>query len=67
MSDDLDDDATMPCPFCGEEIYDDAERCPQCGRYLSREELPAGKTPVWIVAGAILCLIIVALWVIFGR
>jgi predicted nucleic acid-binding Zn ribbon protein len=61
-----DEDATLPCPACGAEIYDDAERCPKCGHYLSREDQPRAKTPTWIIAGAIVCLVIVALWAMFG-
>lgn len=64
---DPDDDATLPCPACGAEIYDDAERCPECGLYLTREDQPRSTAPVWIVVTAVLCLMIVALWVLFGR
>jgi hypothetical protein len=71
---DPDDDATAPCPACGAEIYDDAERCPECGHYLTREAAPRhdsvgglrSKPPLWIIVGAILCIIIVVLWVVAG-
>jgi hypothetical protein len=61
-----DEDATAPCPACGAEIYDDAERCPECGHYQTREETPRSKVPLWIIVGAILCIIIVVLWVVGG-
>ena len=38
--DDWDDEPTMPCPHCRREILEDAERCPYCERYLSREDAP---------------------------
>ena len=60
------EETTLPCPACGEEIYDDAERCPQCGHYLTREDAPRSKPPVWIIVGAIVCIVIVVLWVISG-
>jgi hypothetical protein len=60
------DDETAPCPFCGEEIYDDAERCSACGKYLSREDAPADRKPLWFIVGAIVCLAIAILWAIFG-
>jgi uncharacterized paraquat-inducible protein A len=41
--DEDDDDETMSCPHCRASIYDDAERCPKCGSYLSRED--AGVSP----------------------
>ena len=25
---------TLPCPLCGEEIYENADRCPICGEYV---------------------------------
>ena len=63
---DPDEDATAPCPACGAEIYDDAERCPECGHYLSREDAPRAKVPLWIIVGAILCLVIVVWWIFTG-
>lgn len=68
--DDLDGDGdddleeTIPCPQCGVEIYEDAERCPRCGTYLTREAL-RGRPPWWVVLGVILCLIVVARWILF--
>lgn len=61
-----DQDTTLPCPHCGEDVYDDAEQCPQCGRYLSREEAPTGSRSWWIVIGVAVCLVIVILWVLGG-
>lgn len=28
------DSATIDCPFCGVEIYEESERCPHCENYL---------------------------------
>ncbi len=61
--DDPDDDATSPCPACGRSIYDDSERCPDCGQYLSREEAPFRK-PWWVVAGVLACLGVVSWWIL---
>jgi len=52
---------TMPCPYCKGEVHEEAEICHHCGKYISRETSPIG-TPVWLIMGAIVCLIIV-LWV----
>ena len=60
---DEDDETTDPCPGCGEAVYDDAERCPHCGRYLSREDAPARK-PWWVVLGALVCLAMMTWWIL---
>ena len=41
----------VPCPYCREEIAEDAERCPHCGNYLSKEDAPPGerKGGVWVL------------------
>ena len=59
---DSDDDTTLPCPSCGAEIFDEAERCPACGRYLTREDMQNPKKPWWLVAGVVICLLIVLSW-----
>jgi hypothetical protein len=60
--DDWDDDPTIPCPHCRREILEDAERCPYCERYLSRDDAPRPRKPWWIVAGVIVCLYMVYRW-----
>jgi uncharacterized membrane protein YvbJ len=29
------DDRTGYCPHCGSEVWDDAERCPKCGQWIT--------------------------------
>jgi hypothetical protein len=57
---------TLPCPHCGVEIYDEAERCPECGKYLSDEDVPSRPIPPWIAIGVVICLVIVLAWVFGG-
>jgi hypothetical protein len=61
--DDEDDETTIPCPACREPVYDDAERCPYCGVYLSREDARDRK-PWWVVAGVLACLAMVTWWIL---
>ena len=63
-----DDDVaeTVPCPHCGRDVYEAAERCPHCGSYLSREDAPS-RRPRWVVAGVIVCLVIIVLVWVLGR
>ena len=69
--DDLTDDveegaATIACPYCRQEIYDDAVRCPYCERYIAEEDLREKKS--WlIVIGSVVCLYIVYRWIAGSR
>jgi hypothetical protein len=62
-AEDGDDDETIPCPYCLRAVYEDAERCPGCGHYLSREDRPS-RHPWWLIIGVLLCLVVVLGWVI---
>ena len=59
-----DDDATptIECCNCGKEIYESAEFCHHCGKYLSQEDSPSHH-PLWYKLGVILCLAILLLTV----
>lgn len=56
------DEETYPCPYCGADVYEDAERCPICERYLSDENAPPQSRPWWIVIGVIVAMGLVCLW-----
>jgi uncharacterized paraquat-inducible protein A len=58
-----DDDATVPCPYCGQEMYEDSPRCPRCGQYISAEDAPQRHMPWWIILGVVLCLCVILVWV----
>jgi hypothetical protein len=60
------ENTTDDCPHCGAAVYDDAEQCPACGKYLSREEAPSRLPPLWILVGVGVCLVIVILWALSG-
>lgn len=59
-----DDEPTIDCPHCGREIHEDAQRCPHCGNYLSDEDAPPVRKPLWFVVGAVACLYIVYRWLV---
>jgi hypothetical protein len=50
VSDD-DDDATIPCPYCGRSIHEEAERCPHCEQYISEEDAVPSRKPWWLLVG----------------
>ncbi len=60
--DEDDDEPTISCPFCREEVHEDAQRCPHCEHYLSEEDAPSASKPWWIVVGVVACLYMVYRW-----
>jgi hypothetical protein len=58
-----DEEPTSPCPYCRREIHEQSPRCPYCGQYISREDAPASRKPWWLIAGVVLCLFVVYLWI----
>jgi hypothetical protein len=56
------DEPTIPCPHCREEIHEDSQRCPACGKYISREDAPPERKPWWIILGVAACLYVVLKW-----
>jgi hypothetical protein len=56
--DDADEESTTTvCPYCTAGTYDDTEQCPQCGEYITREQLSWSHYPPWVYAGALIGLI----------
>lgn len=62
--DDSADEPTVPCPYCRREILEDTPRCPYCERYISAEDHPAPRKPLWVIATALVCLGIAIYWVV---
>ena len=61
-SDEDDEEPTIPCPYCRRDVIEDAERCPYCEHYISKEDAPPERKPWWIVVGVIACLYVVYRW-----
>jgi len=43
-----DETSTAACPACGAEVYEDADRCPACGRYITPGGAGSMKCWWWI-------------------
>jgi len=67
-SDEGDDEAeTVECPHCGRDVYEQAEKCPFCRGYLSREDARKSGKPRWVIATTlVLLLVIFYAWVKWG-
>jgi hypothetical protein len=63
--DDSDDEPTVPCPYCGQQMLEDSPRCPSCERYISAEDSALPRKPLWVVATTLICLAI-AFWWLFA-
>jgi hypothetical protein len=67
---DMDDDYdtgrtdTIECPYCDKEIVEDSPWCPHCGNYLSKEDAPASRKPVWIVVGVVVLILALLAWLL---
>jgi len=64
IGDDAEDEPTVPCPSCRREILEDSPRCPYCEQYISEEDHPSRRQPVWIIVTALICLGIAIWWAI---
>jgi predicted nucleic acid-binding Zn ribbon protein len=51
---------TIPCPNCGQDVYEDAERCPHCAEYITAAASPG--RPTWLIIAAVLALLGVLFW-----
>ncbi|MGI9178862.1 MAG: hypothetical protein ACR2IT_13525 [Pirellulales bacterium] len=56
------DEPTIPCPYCRHEILEDSPRCPACDRFISSEDSPGLKKPLWVVLTAVVCLLMALMW-----
>lgn len=50
--DEANDDSAeiVPCPACGEPIYEEAQQCPHCGEYVTRSTSALAGRPWWFIA-----------------
>ena len=48
-NEDEDDDGYVPCPYCGEEMYEEAGYCSSCERWITREDVAPRKLPNWMI------------------
>ena len=50
-SDELD---TLPCPACGEPVYEELSQCPHCGEYVTADTRALAGMPIaWVLLGVV--------------
>jgi hypothetical protein len=68
LVEDADGEMVIPCPHCGEDVYDDAEQCPACGSWITGEERAWTGRPSWfVVLGVIVALLTILTWIVCWR
>ena len=53
---DPDDGLFVPCPYCREPVPEAAQFCGRCENYISAEDAPADRKPVWVWVCLVLAL-----------
>lgn len=59
-----DEPELVPCPACGQEIYELAERCPQCGEWISPSARGSRPRSRLLLILAVVLIVLVLLWVL---
>ena len=55
------DDGYVSCPYCGGTMLEVADHCPNCNRWITSEDLPEKRQPLWII---MVVLILVAMMIL---
>ena len=65
VGDSADEPATITCPHCGADVFDDVEQCPACGSWFVRDRHPLTSKPSWIVVlGFVGVLLAILTWIV---
>ena len=58
------EDHVAQCPSCGQSVYDDSEKCPYCGDWITETAGSAQLHWVWWIAGVVALVSFVAAYVL---
>ena len=67
LTDDDDEQITIPCPRCGREVWEFAERCSKCGVWITSAQsdaAPTSRRQMYLI-GVIALAMIVAGWIMW--
>jgi len=60
------DDGYVPCPYCGESMYEESGYCSSCKQWISREDQPRKPMPTWVFALIVMCIVSLVLSALRG-
>ena len=63
---DSDDEPTVSCPYCRQEMLEDSPQCPSCKRFISAEDHAQPRQPAWVIITALACLAMAIWWALTG-
>jgi predicted RNA-binding Zn-ribbon protein involved in translation (DUF1610 family) len=67
-NEDEEGDDEYVCPSCGADVYEDCERCPSCGDYITpRSKSPSAAGSRWFVVAVLTMLGLMVLAAILAR
>jgi predicted nucleic acid-binding Zn ribbon protein len=68
-ADDPADSVETPCPACGKPVYEDTDKCPHCGEWISPlgEAERRSRTWFWPVIVTLLIILVLVAWHGLGR
>jgi DNA-directed RNA polymerase subunit RPC12/RpoP len=56
---DADETPTVPCPHCGREIPDFADRCPYCGDWIVQSSGPPAHRTLWFTLFVVVAILLI--------
>ncbi len=56
-----DEGDVVPCPGCGSEVYEETQKCPHCGDWITPSVALNRKNPIWIIAAILALLAMIVL------
>ncbi|HRX85908.1 MAG TPA: hypothetical protein P5572_12895 [Phycisphaerae bacterium] len=53
---------TVPCPACGQEVYEDADQCPACGEWIIPMSSRSGRSRRWVAVVLVVAALMLGVW-----
>ncbi|MBJ44918.1 MAG: zinc ribbon domain-containing protein [Planctomycetaceae bacterium] len=61
-----DDFDVVPCPHCGQDVFEDSVQCPYCSQYITSTTNPWSGRPTWWIVLGIAGVVLTVLAILFS-